>query len=320
MQHALAMSLPAAAVLRALGRMARTSELRRRGVAEADLTRAVRAGEILRPRQGVYASVDTAPALLHAAEHGGTLGCCAAGALHGLWILRAPDQHHIWLGAKGTARSTCKTCRIHWDAGRVSVGILPPVATVLLQIANCADEDTFFAALESALRHSRLAPGDLAWLWRHLPIRMRWLVGFARADADSGLESLVRLRLHRIGITVRTQVLIPGVGEVDFVIGSRLIVEADGRENHEGDDKRHKDLLRDAVAATLGYETLRFDYDLILHDWPVVEAAILAALTRGENRDAPTPAQGVAGRRSEPRQNHPGFPYGESGQSRGDSR
>jgi very-short-patch-repair endonuclease len=75
-------------------------------------------------------------------------------------------------------------------------------------------------------------------------------------------------------------VIIDGVGEVDFVIGGRLILEADGRENHDGTDKRHKDLVRDAKAAALGYRTLRFDYDLIVHDWPVVEAAILAALSR----------------------------------------
>ncbi|WP_406250494.1 endonuclease domain-containing protein [Microbacterium sp. M] len=164
---------------------------------------------------------------------------------------------------------------------------------MLLQIANCTDEDTFFAALESALRHSRLSPGDLAWLWRHLPVRMRWLVGFARSDADSGLESLIRLRLHRIGIAVRTQVLIPGVGEVDFVIGDRLIVEADGRENHEGADRRHKDLVRDAAAAALGYQTLRFDYDLIVRNWSVVEAAILAALMHAENPDHSTPGRSV---------------------------
>jgi len=43
----------------------------------------------------------------------------------------------------------------------------------------------------------------------------------------------------------------------------------------------HKDLLRDARAAALGYETLRFDYALIIHDWPLVEAAILAKVTAG---------------------------------------
>ncbi|GAB3601355.1 DUF559 domain-containing protein [Microbacterium tumbae] len=260
--------------------MARTSELKRRGVTEHELTKAVRDGEVLRPRQGVYALSDTDTALLHAAEHGGTLGCCEAGRLLGLWILTAPQRHHIWMGAAGTPRTDCADCRIHWDAGRVRVGVLPPVANVLLQIAECADEETFFCALESALRWSRIPPGDIAWLWKRLPASLRWLVGFARADADSGLESLVRLRLRRIGIDVRTQVLIHGVGEVDFVIGGRIIVEADGRENHEREQERTKDLYRDAAAAALGYESLRFTYAMIVHDWKVVEAAILGAMRR----------------------------------------
>lgn len=199
--------------------MARTSELKHHGVTESELTRAVRSGVVVRPRQGVYALPETAGDLIHAATHGGTIGCCAAGLLHGLWILETPSVSHVWMGSAGTPRTTCEECRLHWDEGRVRVGELPPIANVLLQIAQCANEDTFFAALESALRRSLIGPRDIAWLWHHLPLGMRWLVGFARSDAYSGLESLIRLRLHRIGITVATQVWIPGVGEVDFVVG-----------------------------------------------------------------------------------------------------
>lgn len=271
----------AARVLQRLGRMARTAELKRLGVSERELTRAARSGEVVKPRRGVYALPTTTQAAHHAAEHGGVLGCCEAGVLHGLWILEVPEEHHVWMGASGTPRGACTSCHLHWDAGRATVGRLPPVGNVLLQIASCGGEDAFFAALESALRQSLVPPGELAWLWKHLPLDMRWLVGFARADADSGLESLVRLRLHRIGITVRTQVQIRGVGEVDFVIGDRLIVEADGRENHDDATKRHKDLRRDAAAAALGYETLRFDYAMVVHHWEQVEAAIVAKLAEG---------------------------------------
>ena len=261
-----------------LKRMARTSELKSRGVTETELTRAVRSGEILRVRQGVYALPGTDPGLIHAAEHGGTLGCCAAGRLHGLWILDESDHPHIWLGRAGTLRRAEDCCRFHWDDGIVSVGVLPPVANVLLQIATCADEETFFAALESALRQNLLSPSGIAWLWKHLPIPIRPLLGFARSDADSGLESILRLRLHRLGIEARTQVAIRDVGEVDLVIDGWLIIEADGRENHDDVHKRHKDLIRDARAAARGFTTLRFDYALIVHDWATVEAAILGAL------------------------------------------
>lgn len=268
----------ASAALHALGRMARTGELTRLGVTEAELTRAVRTGTVVRPRQGVYALPDCPGELLHAASHGGTVGCCAAARMLGLWILEVPEQHHIWLGGAGTPRSDCTGCRVHWDDGTVEVGVLPPVHNVLLQIAICADEDTFFAAFESALRRHMIALGGIMWLWSRLPRRRRWLIDFARSDADSGLESIFRLRMHRLGVTMRCQVSIRTVGEVDFIIGDRLIIEADGRENHERAKERAKDLARDAAAAVLGYETLRFTYAMIVHQWKTVEAAVVAKI------------------------------------------
>ncbi|MDX2377442.1 DUF559 domain-containing protein [Microbacterium sp. LRZ72] len=75
---------------------------------------------------------------------------------------------------------------------------------------------------------------------------------------------------------------IPGVGVVDFVVGDRLILEADG-DTHAGEG-RHRDLVRDAVATTLGFITLRFDSAMILHEWGLVEAAVLAAVERGAHR------------------------------------
>ncbi len=184
------------------------------------------------------------------------------------------------MGRAGTPRLNRDACRIHWDDGTVRVGFPAPLRNTLLQMLDCAGEDAFFAALESALRQALLSARDMAWLARHLPLDHRWLLAFARSDADSGLESLIRLRLHRIGVMVRCQVMIEGVGEVDFVIGDRLIIEADGRENHEGSAARIKDLGRDAVASALGYETLRFTYAMVVHDWQTVEDAVRGALTR----------------------------------------
>lgn len=113
-----------------------------------------------------------------------------------------------------------------------------------------------------------------------LPAYARWLVDIGRSDADSGLESLVRLRLHMLGILVECQVLISGVGRVDFIIDGRLILEIDGRRNHDSASHRHKDLARDAAASARGMETLRFDFAQVVYDWSAVQTAIIAALAR----------------------------------------
>ncbi|QIG38119.1 DUF559 domain-containing protein [Microbacterium sp. 4R-513] len=154
----------------------------------------------------------------------------------------------------------------------------------LQQMIGCLGHEAFFAAFESALRQRKLTPAQRSDVRRGIPKRYRWLVDFARDDAGSGLESLVRLRLHRVGISVATQVRLPGVGVVDFVIGDCLILEADG-ETHGG-EHRHRDLVRDAVASCLGFVTLRYDYALIVHEWELVEAAIVATVERGLHRSA----------------------------------
>ncbi|MFP3786296.1 hypothetical protein, partial [Burkholderia sp. SIMBA_024] len=119
---------------------------------------------------------------------------------------------------------------------------------------RCAGDEAFFAAYESALRLRLLTNAARARLSAMIPASARWLIRLARTDADSGLESILRLRLYVIGIRIDCQISIQGVGRVDFVIGDRLILEVDGKENHDGTTMRHKDLARDAAASALGYE------------------------------------------------------------------
>lgn len=160
---------------------------------------------------------------------------------------------------------------------------LAPVEQALVHSFGCHGEEFFFAAYESAWSLGLIGADERRRVRAALPARARWLVDIARHDADSGLESIVRLRLRLLDIRVETQVSIDGVGRVDFVVGSRVILEADGKGNHAGRAERHRDLIRDAAASRLGFETLRFDYAMIIHEWDVVIAAILGALARSRS-------------------------------------
>ena len=283
----------AVAAVRALGGPARTRQLTRAGVARADLTAAVSSGRLLRPRKGIYCVPDTPPAILESLSHCGLVACVTASRGYGLWTLDlgASEPVHTWVDpdhrpvrvAQHPDEDAGGCCVFHRDravdpadGGRVGI------VHALVQVMRCRGVEPFFAALESALRQKLIEPPQRAALRGALNRDDRWLVDFARADADSGLESLLRLRLHRHGLSLATQVAIPGVGVVDFVIGDCLILEADG-ETHGGEN-RHRDLARDAIAMALGFSTLRFDTALILHDWITVEAAILAAVGRGLHR------------------------------------
>lgn len=258
------------------GGVVRARALLAAGASREDIRRACRVGSIVRIREGVYCVPETDPLIRAAAHHGGELACVSALRRHGVWVLDDGASLHVWLGKGGRhhPRGRC-ACVGHYDDRGASFGMVS-IVRALIQAARCRGAECFFAAFESAWNRGQLSRADRAEVRAGLPAGMRWLVDIARANADSGLESIVRLRLHRLGISLQSQVRIPGVGFVDFLIDGVLILEVDGRENHEGASRRHKDLVRDAVAAAAGYETLRFDYALVLYDWTVVERAVLA--------------------------------------------
>jgi very-short-patch-repair endonuclease len=262
-------------------------------VSRSELGAAVSAGLLVRPRNGIYCLPQTSSAILESLSHCGLVACVTAARDYGLWTLDLGEDEcvHTWVDADHRPvrvalhpdEDVPACCVFHRDtaidpADRGRVGILH----ALRQLLRCRGAECFFAALESALRQGLIDDVQRTALRGSLNRDDRWLVDLARTDADSGLESILRLRLLRHGLVLASQVRVPGVGIVDFVIGDCLILEADGATH--GGAHRHHDLVRDAVAMSLGFVTLRFDSAMILHDWPTVEAAILAAVGRNLHR------------------------------------
>ncbi len=277
-------------VLAGYGDVARRSQLEAHGIRRAAIARAVADGGVILVRKGVYALVHVDPEVLTAARHGGEVACAGALRRHGVWILDDAETHadavdgraapscrpHVWIGPSGRqhAHAACR-CRTHHETGERGAGFgVVEVLLAMIQFACCASPEAFFVALESSLHLGLIGFAGLRRLRERLPQRLHELLDLADDRSESGLESLLKLRLRRCGIALAAQVQIEGVGRVDFVLGGRIILEVDGRLNHDGASHRHKDLMRDARAAALGYETLRFDYAMIVHDWPTVLAAI----------------------------------------------
>lgn len=267
-----------------MGGLARGTQLQALGFSRRMLSHLVARGEIERIRDGVFASSPLSPALRSATAHGGALSCVSALRELGVWVLSESTAPHVWLGNGRHAHPHpgCN-CIAHYSRGAPSLGHAD-VETSLLQLRRCEGDEAFFAAFESAWRMRLLSASARSRIRGALPVSARWLVDLARADADSGLESLLRLRLHVLGISLDCQVVISGVGRVDFLLDKWLILETDGKDNHASESKRHKDLMRDAAASALGYEALRFDYAQLIYDWPQVQPAILAAVARLHGR------------------------------------
>lgn len=57
--------------------------------------------------------------------------------------------------------------------------------------------------------------------------RFRCVLDKVDPRAESGIETMVRLRLESLNIRLRPQVSIPMVGRVDFLVGTSLIIEVE---------------------------------------------------------------------------------------------
>lgn len=262
------------------------ADLRAGGASRRGIADAVSAGALRHLRRGVYADAETCAPLLAAALHGGGAACITAARHLGLWTVAEANETHVWLRRGGhTHRHDDCRCRSHWDDGAADSAFgIPSVPRILRQILLCRGVEEFFVTVESALHQGLLAPAGMDWLRRHTNAVGRDALSVVRSDADSGLESIVRWRLRRWNLPVRTQMQIVSVGRVDLLIGDALIVEIDGAGNHASAPHRHRDLVRDAHAAIWGFVTLRFDYALVMHDWETVERAILAHVDRRRHR------------------------------------
>jgi len=166
---------------------------------------------------------------------------------------------------------------VHWrDVRSTHSRLVCDVADALDDYRRCVTHDWYLAALDSASRKHRS-------LTRELQARGHSAIGEAVDGlCESGIETICWVRLLK-GLGAERQVSIPGAGRVDFLLGSRLVIEVDGETFHDREGQFDDDYRRDAELSTRGYRVLRFSYRQIMHHWPLVHAAIWAALARHDH-------------------------------------
>lgn len=125
-------------------------------------------------------------------------------------------------------------------------------------MARCQSPERVVAAADSAIRSGVLTRREWLRAIRALPPRLAALLSEADGVAESITESVALFRLRRLGLHLRQQVTVKTVGDVDFLIGDRLVIEVDGRKYHI--DKFEEDRQRDAKLSIRGFRVLRFTY------------------------------------------------------------
>lgn len=265
------------------GRVATRRELAGAGFSDVDVKRSVRRGDLTSLRRGWFAFPDADPNVAAAVRAGGVIGCLSALERRGVWVPEGRDRLHIRASVHGRREGDRPFCR-PYAALRAPRSAVDPLLPALSCAARCAGPDDFVAICDSALRiRPELAVDDIAEALVGAPAGVRRLLGAVDGRAESGTESLARVRLRRLGLSVTPQAVIADVGRVDLLVGRRLIVEIDSRRHHLGRDYQH-DRERDRTALARGYLVVRLSYEDVTAGWDAAVAPILEIVRRRAHR------------------------------------
>jgi very-short-patch-repair endonuclease len=281
------------AAIRRYGGLAATWQLAEAGVGRHAIRQAIEGHDVVRVRQGWYAEAGRRDVIERAARVGGRVTCVTALGLRGFWVHGDSDLH-VAVGPDRTQLRASRDprrrladdpsrVRVHWSESPDGDAFVTGPVGALRHYAGCATPEFFAASAESVIHR---AP-DLAPQVRALSVELPRLHRLSLAAVDgtcqSGIETLFRWRTRDLlTVPLRTQVALPNVGDVDFVLGDRLVVEVDGREYHEKQGQFEKDRERDASLSSQGFRVLRYSYRQVIWAWPTVERAVLAAIARGD--------------------------------------
>lgn len=255
--------------------------LRRMGWTSTDLASALDTGALRRIAKGWFASTMADSWAVAAIRHGGRLGCLSGCRLHGLWTPQH-NEPHILID-RGAAR---KHSAWHRHPGRFPADAVFSLEDCLAQVIGHHGAEEALTVLESASNQQRITRSTAELLIGAASGRKQRALKWFEPRAESGSETRVRLWLRQRGFKVRAQVVIPGVGRVDLVVGESLILECDSREFHPFSEE---DFRRDMVARALGYTPVRITYQQIFTQWEETQEYLLRLLRTGAHLRPPRP-------------------------------
>jgi very-short-patch-repair endonuclease len=256
--------------------VARVATLRRRGVTEQSLRRAVRSGVVISVCRGWVALPDADPMLIATAKRGVVLSCVTLAERRGLWVSETSEPHVAAPHNSGHANTVRGV--VHWNrpvVPRDPDQLEDSIENALILVARCQPYEGALATWESALRMRLVDATVLERL--PLPPVARTLLAEAMPFADAGTETIFRTRLRWLDLPITPQVWIYG-HRVDFLIGERLVVQIDG--GHHVGAQRASDIAHDAELMLRGFHVIRIGYDQLVNRWPWVQRLILDAIAQ----------------------------------------
>lgn len=250
------------------------------GATRSQIDAALRDGTLRLIRRRWLATSAAPSDLMTAATRGGRLTCVSAASRLGLWVI---DDRLLHISVTSSSSEPCPpNVKLHWmstPGGAHVRRLIDPIETTLIHLAACQPFEAALVATESAIRLGFIQHDHLLRL-KTRSTRFREVAKQCTGLADSGIETIPRIRLDRLGIEMRQQVTIDG-HRVDGLVGRHLILQFDGHAPHQQAHRRSRDLRQDRRLTLSGYTVLRFSYQQVMQDWPSVEAAVVSAIAQG---------------------------------------
>lgn len=255
-----------------LGHIARTEQLRAAGYTRGRIASAIASGAVRRLQRGTYVCGHLDGPLLDAARMGGALTCVSVLREHEVWA--GHDRRvHVQVSPRAST-PVPRGVRVHRELARyggTAVRVAPLQA--LWQAMRCLDGENAIAAMESAIHKGFLTEVKVRRLGVLAPRRLQTGIRQLITTSESGNETIVRLRLAKVGYRVVAHGHVPGLGHQDLVVEDCVGLEVDSEAWH-GESEREEDTRRDLVSEGLGRRVLRIRPEHIHQSWPSTLAAI----------------------------------------------
>jgi very-short-patch-repair endonuclease len=261
------------------------------GMTRHSIARAVARGDLVHIRRGWYASPTAAIDAVRAVRVGGVATALSATRLWGIWT---PPDDTLHVAVPGNASRLRHPARsvtlagepglcLHWRGHTGGRSGVASVIDALMDAVQCQPEERAVVVIDSALNAGLVSLRQLERAFAHAPRRYARALNHADARSQSGIETLVRLRLRARGIRVSVQVRITGVGHVDLLVGDRFVIECDSKAWHSGDDRYFEDRRRDRKLIGLDYLPMRITYEMVVFDWAETERVILRRVAQRDH-------------------------------------
>lgn len=246
--------------LHLLGGVAEWRDLSREGVSRSMLNEVVEAGAAVRVRRGCYALPDADALRLAEVAWRGRATCVTALAAMALPVPRGEERLHLTRSRdrSESGRNLSTPASIRWHASAEPHGDTTVVAHALDMACRCLEPLDQLVAIDAALHRRLLLPHELPRFSVTARDRLAWLIRNADSRTRSPAETHTRIGFRRARIPFEFQVMVDGIGEVDFVVDGRLTVEVDGKDYHSDARQFVTDRRRDRAAVLQGLVPLRY--------------------------------------------------------------